>query len=35
MSAHRTFKSRRQFLGMASSAALIAGAPWPARANIN
>lgn len=35
MSAHRTFKSRRQFLGMASSAAFIAGAPWPARANIN
>ena len=28
-------KSRRQFLGMASSAALIAGAAWPARANIN
>ncbi|MFY0616968.1 CTQ-dependent glycine oxidase GoxA [Shimia sp.] len=28
-------KSRRQFLGMASSAALIAGAPWPARANID
>ncbi|MEL7115879.1 MAG: LodA/GoxA family CTQ-dependent oxidase, partial [Pseudomonadota bacterium] len=27
--------SRRAFLGMASSAALIAGAPWPARANIN
>ncbi|WP_299690752.1 CTQ-dependent glycine oxidase GoxA [uncultured Tateyamaria sp.] len=27
--------SRRHFLGMASSAALIAGAPWPARANIN
>lgn len=26
--------SRRKFLAMASSAALIAGAPWPARANI-
>ncbi|WP_323769810.1 CTQ-dependent glycine oxidase GoxA [Antarctobacter sp.] len=26
--------SRRQFLTMASSAALIAGAPWPARANV-
>ncbi|WP_435138905.1 CTQ-dependent glycine oxidase GoxA [Pseudopelagicola sp. nBUS_19] len=28
-------KSRRNFLGMASSAALIAGAPWPARASID
>ena len=27
--------SRRQFLAMTSSAALIAGVPWPARANIN
>ncbi|SNR45953.1 CTQ-dependent glycine oxidase GoxA [Puniceibacterium sediminis] len=35
MSDQKSFKSRRQFLGMASSAALIAGAPWPARANIN
>lgn len=35
MSDQLNFKSRRQFLGMASSAALIAGAPWPARANIN
>lgn len=35
MSRQSPSKSRRQFLGMASSAALIAGAPWPARANIN
>ena len=28
-------KSRREFLAMASSAALIAGAPWPARANVS
>lgn len=27
-------KSRREFLTMASSAALIAGAPWPAQANL-
>lgn len=35
MSSHRSSKSRRQFLGMTASAALIAGAPWPARANVN
>lgn len=35
MSDQSSSRSRRQFLGMASSAALIAGAPWPARANIN
>lgn len=35
MSTQKPFKSRRQFLGMVSSAALIAGVPWPARANIN
>jgi hypothetical protein len=35
MSDQKPFKSRRQFLGMASSAALIAGLPWPARANVD
>jgi len=35
MSSDHSSPSRRQFLGMASSAALIAGAPWPARANID
>lgn len=35
MSDQSSHSSRRQFLGMASSAALIAGAPWPARANID
>ncbi|MEO0666500.1 MAG: CTQ-dependent glycine oxidase GoxA [Pseudomonadota bacterium] len=35
MSPRPPFASRRQFLTMASSAALIAGAPWAARANIN
>ncbi|WP_299627260.1 CTQ-dependent glycine oxidase GoxA [uncultured Tateyamaria sp.] len=35
MTDHSTHASRRQFLGMASSAALIAGAPMPARANID
>ncbi|WP_189799519.1 CTQ-dependent glycine oxidase GoxA [Tateyamaria sp. syn59] len=35
MSSQAPSSSRRAFLGMASSAALIAGAPWPARANID
>ncbi|WP_425468380.1 CTQ-dependent glycine oxidase GoxA [Phaeobacter marinintestinus] len=34
MSDRTPSSSRRQFLTMASSAALIAGAPWPARANV-
>ena len=35
VSAQKPSKSRRQFLGMASSAALIAGVPWLERANVN
>ena len=35
MADHKPGTSRREFLAMASSAALIAGAPWPARANVS
>ncbi|WP_424975132.1 CTQ-dependent glycine oxidase GoxA [Dinoroseobacter sp. S124A] len=35
MSDQKTVPSRRQFLGMASSAALIAGTPWPAMARLD